>query len=278
MTRSLLSISLRHGASRRTVLATTGVALVAASLAACGGSDSTSPEADGSTASPSEELTIGLEGVYKPYNFHDESGKLTGFEVEIAEAIAKKLGRTPRFVEAKWDGLLAGLDTGQYDMVINNVVVNDERKKAFDFSTPYAQAVGKIGVPTGSDIASLEDVKGKRAAQTTTSNWAELMRDAGAEIIPAPGFAEAVELVASGRADVTANEVVAFDSYLEEHPDAPITVLDEPIPTELNIAVAFKKGSDLTAEVNTAVKALLDDGTISGIYTDWLGEDLSPKA
>ena len=103
------------------------------------------------------------------------------------------------------------------------------------------------------------------------------MTDAGAEIVASPGFAESVELVSTGRADVTANEVVAFDTYLEEHPDAPIKVLDEKLETEVLIAGALKKGSPLIEKINKAITELLDDGTIAKIDKDWLGLDLTPK-
>ena len=261
--------------SRRSILATSGISAAALALAACGSSDDGKPA--GGSGSAEGVLKVGVEGVYKPYNFHDDSGKLVGFEIDIVEAIAEKIGKKVQYVEAKWDSLLAGLDAGQYDVVMNNVAVTDERKKAFDLTVPYAQTQGRLGGPEGSDITSLADVKGRRAAQTTTSNWGQVMTDAGAEIVASPGFAESVELVSTGRADVTANEVVAFDTYLEEHPDAPIKVLDEKLETEVLIAGALKKGSPLIEKINKAITELLDDGTIAKIDKDWLGLDLTPK-
>ena len=261
--------------SRRSILATSGISAAALALAACG--SSTGEKGGGGSSSAGDVLKVGVEGVYKPYNFHDESGKLVGFEIDIIEAIAEKLGTKVEYSEAKWDSLLAGLDAGQYDLVMNNVAVTDERKKAFDLTVPYALTQGRLGVPEGSDITSLADVKGRRAAQTTTSNWGEVMAEAGAEIVASPGFAESIELVSSGRADVTANEVVAFNTYLEEHPDAPITVLDEELETEILIAGALKKGSELTEKINTAITELLEDGTIKKIDEEWLGLDITPK-
>ncbi len=259
--------------SRRSILATSGISAAALALAACGNSGASGSDSTGGDG----VLKVGVEGVYKPYNFHDESGKLVGFEIDIIEAVAEKLGKKTTYVEAKWDGLLAGLDSGQYDIVINNVAKTDEREKAFDLTIPYAQAQGRLGVPADSEITSLDDVSGKRAAQTTTSNWAEIMRESGAEIVASPGFAESIELIATGRADVTANEVVAFDTYLEEHPDAPIKVLEEKLETEVLIVGALKKGSPLTEEINKAITELLEDGTIAKIDKEWLGLDLTPK-
>ena len=170
--------------SRRSILATSGISAAALALAACGSSDD--GKQAGGSGSAEGVLKVGVEGVYKPYNFHDDSGKLVGFEIDIVEAIAEKIGKKAQYVEAKWDSLLAGLDAGQYDLVMNNVAVTDERKKAFDLTVPYAQTQGRLGVPEGSDITSLADVKGRRAAQTTTSNWGQVMTDAGAEIVASP--------------------------------------------------------------------------------------------
>lgn len=144
--------------SRRSILATSGISAAALALAACGSSDD--GKQAGGSGSAEGVLKVGVEGVYKPYNFHDDSGKLVGFEIDIVEAIAEKIGKKAQYVEAKWDSLLAGLDAGQYDLVMNNVAVTDERKKAFDLTVPYAQTQGRLGVPEGSDITSLADVKG----------------------------------------------------------------------------------------------------------------------
>lgn len=85
-------------------------------------------------------LRIGTEGTYAPFTFHDASGALVGFDVEIGRKVAEKLGVTPLFLEGKWDGLIAGLDAKRYDVVINQVGITQERQAKFDFSEPYIRA------------------------------------------------------------------------------------------------------------------------------------------
>lgn len=80
-------------------------------------------------------LKIGTEGTYAPFTYHDKDNKLVGFDVEIGEAVAAKLGVKPEFVEGKWDGLIAGLDVNRYDAVINQVGITEERKKKFNSPT-----------------------------------------------------------------------------------------------------------------------------------------------
>lgn len=82
-------------------------------------------------------LNVGLEGTYPPFSFVDKDGKLTGFEVELSEALAKELGVKVKLQPTKWDGILAALESKRLDVVVNQVTISDERKKKYDFSEPY---------------------------------------------------------------------------------------------------------------------------------------------
>ena len=79
------------------------------------------------------EIRIGTEGTYPPYTYHDEKGALTGFDVEIAEAIARKLGVKPRFIETAWDSMIAGIDANRFDIIVNQVAATPERKEKWGF-------------------------------------------------------------------------------------------------------------------------------------------------
>src|SRR3954470_15479538 len=83
------------------------------------------------------EIKIGTEGVYAPFSFHDASGKLTGFDIEIAEEVAKRLGVKPDFIETQWDGIFAGLDSKRFDAIINQIGIRPDRQAKYDFSDPY---------------------------------------------------------------------------------------------------------------------------------------------
>ena len=83
------------------------------------------------------KLIIGTEGTYAPFTFHDESGKLTGFDVEISQEVAKRLGVKAEFLETQWDAMFAGLDSKRFDMVANEVGIKPERQEKYDFSDPY---------------------------------------------------------------------------------------------------------------------------------------------
>jgi cystine transport system substrate-binding protein len=119
-------------------------------------------------------LKIGTEGTY-PLHLPRRSGKLVGFDVEIGEAVAAKLGVKAEFVEGKWDGLIAGLDAKRYDTVINQVGITDARKQKYDFSEPYIASKAVLIVRAGDDsIKTFADLKGKKSAQSLTSNFGKL--------------------------------------------------------------------------------------------------------
>ena len=223
------------------------------------------------------KLLIGTEGTYAPYTFHDESGKLVGYDVEVAEAIAAKLGVKAEFVESNWDSLIAGLDAVRYDVVINQVTITEERLQKYDFSTPYtisraALIVGK----DNNDIKSFEDLKGKKAAQGLTSNYAQLAEGYGAKLVSADGsFSKAIELVSTKRAVATINDQVSFYDFLKQKPDAPVKLVDTLDDASKN-AVLIRKGNDTFVEaVNKALDEITKDGTLAKISDKYFGADVT---
>ena len=164
----------------------------------------------------SGELVIGTEGTYAPFTFHDSSNKLTGFDVELSEEVAKRLGVKPVFKETQWDSLLAGLDAKRFDMVANEVGIREDRQKKYDFSKPYVSSSAALVIAKDKDKpATFADVKGLKGAQSLTSNYADIAKKNGAEIIGVEGFSQAAELLASGRVDFTINDKLSVLNYLE---------------------------------------------------------------
>ena len=170
-------------------------------------------------------LKIGTEGTYAPYSFHDKSGKLQGFDVDIGRAVAEKLGVKAEFVEGRWDGLIAGVDAKRYDAVINQVGITKERQAKFDFSKPYIDSKAVLVVRSDNDIIkSFADLKGRKSAQSLTSNFSKLASSHGAEIVPTDGFNQSLELVLSGRAEATLNDNLSYLDFKKQKPDAKVKV------------------------------------------------------
>lgn len=256
-------------------------ALVAFTLAACSSSTSTSSSSSTDQtllAQIKEEglIQIGTEGTYAPYSYHDESGKLVGYDVEVAEAVAEKLGVKVEFVETKWDSMIAGLDAARFDTIANQVGVTDERKEKYDFSTPYTYIYGALVTQKdNTEITGFADLSGKKSANSLTSNWADLARENGAEVVGVDGFAQAVELLNTNRVDVTINDNLVYLDYLKQHADAPIKLVALTDDVSTTAFPVVKGNEDLVKEIDAALAELASEGKLAEISNKYFGEDVS---
>src|SRR5919112_1920157 len=163
----------------RAFLVTLTASVAALALSACGGSDGgdAGGDAGGDDLGLVSDgtLTVATEGTYRPFSYHDEgSGDLVGYDVEVAQAVADKLGLEVQFQETQWDAIFAGLDAGRFDTIANQVSITPERKEKYRFSKPYTISHGVIVVNEGdTSIAGFDDLDGKTTAQSLTSNWYE---------------------------------------------------------------------------------------------------------
>jgi cystine transport system substrate-binding protein len=221
-------------------------------------------------------IKIGTEGTYAPYTFHDKDGKLTGFDVEIAEEVAKRLGVKAEFIETKWDGMFAGLDAKRFDAVANQVTIRPDRLEKYDFSDSYVASRSVLIVhEENNDIKSFEDLKGKKSGQSLTSNLADIARSFEAELVQVDGFNQALDLLTSKRIDATINDSLSFLDYKKQKPDAAIKVVDEMDSTGES-GILFNKGNEeLVEAVNKALADMKEDGTYLKISEKWFGEDVS---
>ncbi|HZH57711.1 transporter substrate-binding domain-containing protein [Yanghanlia caeni] len=225
------------------------------------------------------EIRIGTEGTYAPFTFHDSDG-LTGFDVEIGRAIAERLGVKARFVEGKWDGLIAGLDAGRYDAVMNQVSITEARQQKYDFSDPYIASAAVLIVRTDNDeIKSFDDLEGKRSANTLTSNFGKLAEKAGAQVVAVQGFNESVDLLLSRRVDATINDELSFLDFKKQKPDAPLHIVARDTSSEFSESgVLIRKGNpELRQAINAALQEMRADGTYKAISEKYFGVDLSAR-
>ncbi len=258
-------------------------AMVLGVLAACSGSQEEDPTTDDASsaedvlAKVQEEgtLVIGTEGTYPPFTFHDASGELTGFDVEIAREVASRLGVEAEFLETQWDAMFAGLDAGRFDMVANQVGINPERQESYEFSDPYITSTAVLVVAEdNTEIKSFEDLKGKLSAQSLTSNYGATATSFGAELEGVEGFNQAIELLNSGRVDATVNDNLTVLDFMKQRPEAKVKVVDKSEDAAQS-ALLFRKGSGaLVDEANKALADMIEDGTYDEISAKWFGENV----
>ncbi|SDH96528.1 amino acid ABC transporter substrate-binding protein, PAAT family [Arthrobacter subterraneus] len=274
--------------SRRLPLLGAATAILLA-VAGCGSSASSDTASEGASESTggttlaeiqeSGVLTVGTEGTYKPFTFHEGgAGELTGYDVEVITAVAEKLGVEAEFEETQWDAIFAGLEAGRFDVIANQVSITPEREETYSFSVPYTYSNGVIVTSAdNSEITSFEDLEGKTTAQSLTSNWYELAEESGAEIEAVEGWAQSVTLLEQGRVDATINDELTFLDYQKSTPNENIKIAAE-TEEQSRSALAFPQGSDdLVEAVNSALEELREDGTLAEISEKYFGEDVSAE-
>lgn len=222
-------------------------------------------------------LRIAVEGTYPPFNFKDAKGQLDGFDVDIAKAIAAKLGVKPEFTTTEWSGILAGLQAGKYDVIVNQVAATDERRKSFDFSAPYVTSYPQL-IVRANDARALNtpaDLKGKKIGVGQGSNFADLAKTwDGAEVRTYPGATEYLQDLATGRIDAALNDSLLIP-YLKEKTKLPIKA-GAAIGKPATNAIPFRKGSPkFQAAIDKAITDLQADGTYAKISTKWFERDVS---
>src|SRR5262245_31259747 len=219
---------------------------------------------------------IGTEGTYAPFTYHDASGALVGFDVEIGREIAKRLGVKAEFLEGRWDGLIAGLDADRYDAVINEVGITEARKAKYDFSNPYIASKAVLVVRGDNDeIKSFADLKGKKSAQTLTSNFGKLAESSGAELVGTDGFDQSIQLVLNGRADATINDSLSFYDFKKHKPDANVKIAAQEENADYSGVIVRKGDPELVAAINKALDEIKADGTYQKIAETYFGQDVS---
>ncbi len=246
--------------------------LAALVLTACG-----SPAGNGENpVKAAGVLRVGTEGVYSPFSYHDPAtGQLTGYDVDVARAVGEKLGVNVEFVETPWDSIFAALEANRFDVVANQVTITPERQQKYDLSEPYSIGEGVIVTRTDdTSITSLEDLKGKVSAQSTTSNWADVARSAGARVESVEGFAQAATLLNQGRVDATINDSIAVYAYLAETGDTSIKIAAQ-TGEKSEQGFAARKNSGLLPDLNKALDELRADGTLANISQKYLKANAS---
>ena len=231
--------------------------------------------ANASTLKPGV-LIVATEGTYAPFSYYNDKNELVGYDVDIARDVAKKLNLKIDFLAAPWDAMLAAFDAGKADVVFNQVSITDERKKKYEFSEPYTVTYGAIIVKKDNDsIKSFNDLKGKKNADSATSNWTKVAASYGAQNVTVDSFAKSMELLIAGRVDTVIRTNVVFYDFLKERPNAPVKIAAT--GTDKDYAgVAIQKGNtELKEQINNALDELSKEGRLKEISLKYFGIDIS---
>ena len=273
------------------------------SLAACGGSASTdtasseaaSSEAVSSEAASTEEaassdaeaaadaaelttvtagkLTMSTNAAFPPYEMTTDTGDFEGIDIEVAGAIAKKLGLELQVDDMDFDAALLAAQNGKSDMVMAGVTVTDERLKVMDFSDTYAEGIQSIIVPEDSDIASADDLTGKTiGTQRGTTGYIYCTDDFGEDnVIAYDNGLTAVQALNNGQVDAVVIDNAPAKSFVEANPG--LKILDTAYAQE-DYAIGVAKGNTaLLDAINGALEELQADGTLQAIVDKYIAAE-----
>jgi len=252
----------------------------------------------------SDKIKIGTEGAYPPWNSKDASGKLIGFEVELAYTLCRYIGKQCVIVEQDWDGMIPALIMRKFDAIMAGMSITAERQKAISFSQGYADEVASLAVMKGSSLEGLDTPAGinltkpnaaaKKALKTLTSALAGKTvcvqtatihqnfldsGDVGKVNVRTYKTQDEVNLdLASGRCDAALAAAVAFSDYAEKSGKA--VVLTGPTFSGgafgNGVGVGIRKDdTELLKAFNSAINKARKNGDISRIATKWFGFDAS---
>lgn len=221
-------------------------------------------------------LTIATEGTYAPFSYYDDKNELKGYDVDIAREIAKKLNLKIEFLTAPWDAMLAAFDAGKADAVFNQVSVTDERKKKYDYAEPYTVVHGAIIThKDNDDIKSFDDLKGKKNADSATSNWAKVAASYGAQNVTVDSFSKSMELLVSKRVDTVVRDNIVFYDFIKQRPGAPVKIAAEGSDTDYTAPIVQKGNTELAGQISKAIEELKNEGKLTEISIRYFGKDVS---
>ena len=268
--------------NRRSFLAAAGLTAAALALTACGGSasstaSSTASSAASSTSAAAElttveagKLTMATNATFPPYEMTTDSGEFEGIDIETAQAIADKLGLELQIDDMDFDAALLAVQQGKSDMVMAGVTVTDERQNVMDFTDSYATGIQSIIVKEDSDIASVDDLAGKKiGTQRGTTGYLYCSDDFGDEnVVAYDDGLTAVQMLNNGQVDCVVIDNAPAKEFIAANPG--LKLLDTAYVEE-SYAIGIGKGNtELKDAINTALEELKADGTLQSIVDKYI--------
>jgi len=245
-------------------------------LVACGGQSGTeNNKSDLERIKEEGIIRVACEGTYPPFNYFDENNELTGFDVEIAKELGKRLGVEVEFVTTTWDGIIAGLNAKKYDMIVASMAITEKRAEAVDFSIPYYRSGGYLVVhEDNGTINGIDDLKGKVVGASIGSTYHDRAEQIEGlkEVKTYTSDQEAIDDLVTGRVDaVITDRIVGLFARMK---GKPVKLVGDMLWEE-RMGIAFRKDSDeLREAVNEALNQMFEDGTYERISMKWFGADI----
>ncbi|WP_128895924.1 transporter substrate-binding domain-containing protein [Longirhabdus pacifica] len=255
-------------------LMTTFMLAIMLMFTACGQSDDASSEETDQGTAQSEETNVMIMGTsadYPPFEDVDiQTEEIVGIDVDIAKAVMEELGYELEIKNMDFNGLIAALQSERVDFVMSGMSVTDERKESVDFSDMYFEATNTIVTTVDADIASLEDLAGKKVGVQLGSLQETRAVELGTieDIVSLDKIPALIQEIKSDRIDAIIMEDSIAKGFVAANEDLQMIAIEGEKAD--GYAVAFPKDAELTAEFNAVLKDMLDSGQIDEIIQSWI--------
>ncbi|BCB02253.1 basic amino acid ABC transporter substrate-binding protein [Bacillus sp. KH172YL63] len=241
-------------------------------LGACG-SDEASGDGD-----KAKKLVVGTDAAFAPFEYMNK-GEVVGFDIDFLDAVMEEAGYEYDVKNIGWDPLFAAVQGGkEVDMGISGITINDERKQTYDFSNPYFESTHMIMFGEDVDIKSANDLKGlKIGVQNGTTGQEAAEKIVGknsSAISKYENNVVAITALKQGQVDAVVTDNTVVNEYVKNNPQDNFNTLEDPENFESEFyGLMFPKDSDLKAEFDKAIKAVIESGKYAEIYKEWFGKD-----
>ncbi len=221
-----------------------------------------------------EEINVGIEGAYPPFNFYNSSNELEGFDVDITNEIAKRMGVKVNFVATPWDSIIGGLLSNKYEIIISSMAITEERKQKVDFTEPYYRTGAQLFAPSNTDIKDVNtDLKGKKIGVVTGTTFTkEVERLGGEPVLYKSDLLSFLDL-SNGRIDGAITDKAVGGNIIVEN-DYDLSPVGNILYDEVAGITVNKGEKELVKEIDQHIKDMVKDGTYKDISEKWFGTSI----
>ena len=252
------------------------VTLLAVVASGCGSKESTAGASQLDRIKEAGVIRIAIEGAYPPYNYFNDQNVLEGFDVEVSNELAKRMGVKAELIATPWDSIIGSLVSDKFDIIVSSMTITEERKQKVDFTDPYFYTGQVLFVPENSPIQDPAEVKGKKIGAQIGATASDVATELGAEVVPYKTDYLGFEDMAIGRIDgVITDKGVGSSISMEKN--YPVKIVGDILLAE-DAGITLNKGQDaLREELNKHLADMRKDGTFAALSNKWFGRDITVK-
>ncbi|MCC9625903.1 ABC transporter substrate-binding protein [Thalassospira sp. MA62] len=219
------------------------------------------------------DLTVGANIGNVPWEFEQADGTVVGFEVDLVNEIANRLGKSVEFVNIPFNGLFPAVQSGRIDMAVSSITITDKRLESVTFAQPYYDSDQSLTATAEGGVSGLADMDGKVVGVDTGSTGDMWVTENGDEygiedVRRYEGLAPAMLDLQAGRIDGYISDIPALLYYVKDKPALKVV---ERITTGEKYSIMFNKDAELATEVNDVITELKNEGFIAGLHETWFG-------